>query len=324
MPMQKARLHRLMRIVALLKENRFPNSETLVKEFRRLAVEEDLEIDCGKKTVLRDMKILKDEFHCPLAFDRARNGYYLKHHGWDFVSPALLDENEMLAAVIGARISEDIFPSPLKNRIRNAVDQLLRTNNPDFLDTADMGSISILSRLYNTIDPDIFMTVFRGWQSRRCVKISYADYKSELSWRVIEPHTLVFFHNSWYTKAFCHRKNEPRTFALQRIKSAELLPGAFEPDRNIIDSVNTDEFFGFRKVENVRLKADAHALDSLRAAPLHSRQRIFPDGTVEIPETAKELLFPFLLSLGGGAVLLEPAALRDKFRAELAEMLKKY
>ena len=37
-------MHRLMRIAALLKENRYPNSETLVREFRRIAVEEELEI----------------------------------------------------------------------------------------------------------------------------------------------------------------------------------------------------------------------------------------------------------------------------------------
>ena len=64
-----------MRIAALLKENRYPNSETLVREFRRIALEEELEIDCGKKTVLRDMKLLETEFKCPLAFDRGRNGY---------------------------------------------------------------------------------------------------------------------------------------------------------------------------------------------------------------------------------------------------------
>lgn len=132
MPLQKSQMHRLMRIASLLKENRYPNSETLVKEFRRIALEENLEIDCGKKTILRDMKVLEEEFHCPLAFDRARNGYYLRHHGWDFIAPALLDENEMLAAVIGARISEEIFPAPLKNRIRNAVDYLLKTTIPIF------------------------------------------------------------------------------------------------------------------------------------------------------------------------------------------------
>ena len=52
MPMPKSQLHRLMRIAALLKENRYPNSETLIKEFHRIAVEEGLRIDCGKKTIL--------------------------------------------------------------------------------------------------------------------------------------------------------------------------------------------------------------------------------------------------------------------------------
>ena len=56
----------------------------------------------------------------------------------------MMDENEMLAAVIGARISEAIFPAPLKNKIRNAVDYLLKNNNPDFLDTARLENLKIL------------------------------------------------------------------------------------------------------------------------------------------------------------------------------------
>ena len=48
MPLQKSQMHRLMRIAALLKENRYPNPQTLIKEFRRIAEEEGIEIDCGK------------------------------------------------------------------------------------------------------------------------------------------------------------------------------------------------------------------------------------------------------------------------------------
>ena len=324
MPMQKSRMHRLMRIAALLKENRYPNSETLVKEFRRIAVEEELEIDCGKKTILRDMKVLVEEFGCPLAFDRARNGYYLLHHGWDFIAPALLDENEMLAAVIGARIAEGIFPSPLKNRIRNAVDFLLQNNNPDFLDTANMESLKILSGLYADIDSAIFQTIFQAWQSNRRVKIAYSDWMGEVSERTIEPHTLVFYNNSWYTKGFCRLKNQPRTFALRRIKRARLLNGTFTPDKEIIRSVNPDEFLGFRKISAVKLKVEGSALDALKGSPLHTHQIIHEDGTVEIPAVAKEVLFPFILGQAGKVKLLEPAALREEFKALLAEMTAAY
>ena len=324
MPMQKSQLHRLMRIAALLKENRYPNSETLVREFRRIAVEEELEIDCGKKTILRDMKVLEHEFGCPLAFDRARNGYYLKHHGWDFIAPALLDENEMLAAVIGARIAEEIFPSPLKNKIRNAVDYLLQNNNPDFLDTANMESLSILSGLYANIEPEIFQTLFQGWQTNHRVKIFYADWQGELSERIIEPHTLVFFNNSWYTKAFCYLKKQPRTFALRRIKKAELLKSDFEPDKEIISSVNPDDFLGFEKIKNVKLSVAAHALDRLKSSPLHTHQIIHEDGTVEIPAVSKEVLFPFILSQEGNVKLLEPAELKSELKGKLQKMLEQY
>ena len=320
----KYSISRLKRLLAMLKENRYPNSETLVKEFRRIAVEEELEIDCGKKTILRDMKVLEHEFGCPLAFDRARNGYYLKHHGWDFIAPALLDENEMLAAVIGARIAEEIFPSPLKNKIRNAVDYLLQNNNPDFLDTANMESLSILSGLYANIEPEIFQTLFQGWQTNHCVKIAYADWQGEVTERTIEPHTLVFFNNSWYTKAFCCLKNQPRTFALRRIKKAVLLNSDFEPDKAIISSVTPDNFFNFRKIENVRLQAKNYSLDRLKSVPLHSGQVIRDDGVVEIPAVSREVLFPFILSQEGNVKLLEPVSLQAEFKAHLQKMLEQY
>ena len=324
MPLQKSQMHRLMRIAALLKENRYPNSQTLIKEFRRIAVEENIEIDCGKKTILRDMKVLENEFGCPLGFDRSRNGYYLKHHGWDFISPALLDENEMLAAVIGARIAEKIFPAPLKNKIRNAVDYLLQNNNPDFLDTANMESLSILSGLYADLEADVFMTIFQGWQNTRCVKISYADWQGEISVRIIEPHTLVFLNNSWYTKAFCQLKNQPRTFALRRIKTAELLQSDFEIDQDIVDSVNTDDFLGFKRIENIKLLVKNYAIDRLKSSPLHSRQIIHDNGIAEIPSAAREVLFPFILSNEGNVQLLEPPELKEEFKRTLQNMLSDY
>jgi len=324
MPVHKSQMHRLLRIAALLKENRYPNTETLVDEFRRIAWEENLPIECTRKTVLRDMKALREEFHCPLAFSREYNGYYLKHHGWDFIAPALLDENEMLAAVIGARVAEGIFPAPLKNRIRAAVDYLLRNNNPDFLDTANLASLDILSGLYATLDPKVFMAVFNGWQNRRCVRIVYSDYEGKDSMRIFEPQTLVFYDNSWYSKGFCHLKNAPRTFALQRIREAWLLTETFEPDAGIIRSVTPDDFLGFRRIKNVKLRISDHVRERLAAAPLHSNQEFGADHTVTIPAVTREVLFPFLLAQRGGAVLLAPEPLRREFKTELAAMLEAY
>ena len=185
-----------------------------------------------------------------------------------------------------------------------------------------MESLNILSGLYANIEPVIFQTIFLGWQSHRRVKISYANWQGVLTERIIEPHTLVFFNNSWYTKAFCRLKKQPRTFALLRIKKAELLDGVFEPDRDIIASVNPDDFLGFEKITNVKLRAVSYALDRLKSSPLHTHQVIHEDGSVEIPAVAKEVLFPFILSQEGNVQLLEPAGLKAELKATLLKMLE--
>ncbi len=324
MPRPKSQLHRLTRISALLKENRYPNSKTIMEDFRRIALDDGLQIDCSKKTILRDMKILESEFKCPLAFDRAHNGYYLKHHGWDFIAPALLDENEMLASVIGARIAEAIFPAPLRGKIRNAVDYLLQNNNPDFLDTANLKSLTILSGLYVDINPKIFMNVFEGWQKHQVIRIDYCGYKGELTTRDFEPHTLVFYNNSWYSKGICHLKNETRTFAVHRIKSAELLAGTFQQNNKIIKSITSDDFLGFEKITNVKLKITKNIRDHFIAQPLHRNQKISSDGIITIPSVSREVLFPCVLAREGQIVLLKPKKLRAEIKTALQKMLKAY
>ena len=230
----------------------------------------------------------------------------------------------MIASVIGARIAEEIFPAPVRNRIRNAVDTLLQQNNPDFLDTANLQSLFILSGLYIDLNPDIFLTVFTGWQEHRQIEIDYEDYSGNVTSRYFEPHTLVFYQNNWYTKGYCLLKKSSRTFSLSRIKRAKLTSFTFEPDKEIIGSVNTDEFLGFQKIKNVKLKISEHVKEKLMASPLHSEQKFFRNGTVLIPAVSRETLFPFLLSFRGEAVLLKPESLREEMKNELEKMLRSY
>ena len=135
---------------------------------------------------------------------------------------------------------------------------------------------------------------------------------------------LIRFDNSWYTKAFCRLKKQPRTFAVRRIKKAELTRSRFTPDKEIISSVTPDDFLGFEKVKNVKLQADPLALDRLKSSPLHSAQVIRENGIVEIPAVSEEVLFPFILSQSGNVRLLEPENLRNKLKNTLQKMLDNF
>ncbi len=212
----------------------------------------------------------------------------------------------------------------MKNTIRKSVDVLLQENNPDFLDHANMKSLTILTGTFINLTPDIFMSMFNGWQNHRCVKITYMDIQKNITERIFEPHTFVYYENSWYSKGFCHLKQAVRTISLQRIQSAALLHQKFIPDPSIIESVNRDDFLGFEKIENVKIRVSDYIRERLESMPLHSMQTIDNNNIVSIPAISREILLPFLLSWQDKAILLEPEYLRTEVRQKLQETLALY
>ena len=55
MAVGRKQLVRLIRLVAQLKENRYPNCSTFAAELRQLDLEENLNVSCTAKTVARDI-----------------------------------------------------------------------------------------------------------------------------------------------------------------------------------------------------------------------------------------------------------------------------
>jgi predicted DNA-binding transcriptional regulator YafY len=261
---------------------------------------------------------LKEEFNCPLDFDKKKNGYYLKHHGWNFSCPAVLDEDEMLASVLGARIAEEIFPEPLRSRIRNAVDFQLSTNNPDFLDNAFVKSLTILAGLNINIDADVFMTLFECWQNHEAVSIAYEDGAGKQSQRTIEPHALVYHERLWYIKGFCFIRKDIRIFAVHRIVSAEKCGKYFEPDENIIKTLDLDSFLHYKRVKNVKVRCLKPLRKFLNAKPLH-RSQLMEDMDEQyflltLPEVSEPEIVRWVLYQEGMAELIKPGYIRKKIK----------
>ena len=69
----RMQVFRMARIVALLKKNRLPGAETLLKEYEKLEFEENqlIRAKYSLRTVYRDIDSLKNDFRCPIEYDRA-------------------------------------------------------------------------------------------------------------------------------------------------------------------------------------------------------------------------------------------------------------
>ena len=327
MPLSKKQLQRLIRLVAQLKENRYPNCSTFAAAMRKADLDENLNISCTAKTIFRDIQTLKNDFDAPIEFDKTRNGYYLTHHGWNFSCPQIYDDSEMLAAVVGARIAEHIFPEPMKQRIRDAVDYLLTYNNPDFLDKAQLDSLVIIPSNRTTIDGDVFESIFYAWQNHKVCHIEYRDSKGNCSERDFEPHALVFFDGVWYAKGFCRTRNEMRTLVLPRIQRITITAFEFTPSPEIIKTANEEGIFDPEYVENVVVRCDEYLTNIVQTRPLHPMQEIIKTKTgceLHIKKMSKYRLTTWIMHQCGRAFVVSPVDSQKKISSFATALLQKH
>lgn len=320
----------MARIVALLKKNLMPTPEKLLKEYEKLEFEENqlIKAKYSLRTVYRDVDSLKNDFHCPIEYDRANKGYYLTDHTWEFNCPAQLSESAMLALILGARIAEDIFPEPLRSRISAAVDEILKGNNPDFLETTLIYSLKVFAESGAIEASKIFPIVFEAWQKHRKLRILYDDMKGGAPIeRIVDPHVLFLYAREWRIKAFCHLRNAPRTFVISRIVKAEMLVATFKPDMKIIHSVTLDNIVAWEKIADVKIRLTDKARKFATSNLMHSKQTIKKERggswLFTIPEVPEQVIVPWILAQRGEAIPLQPQIIVDAVKQSTQTLLAK-
>ena len=156
--MKKYNIRRIKHLIAILKENRYPNFPRFVAEMKKMDIAGVCKL--SSRTLLRDIAFLKSEYNAPIEYDYSNKGYYLTIPDWSIDIP-FLEDDEMQSAVLGARIAENIMPPPVKEKMRSAVDSLLAVNEKGLDEYTQLLSLVALGS--NTvIVPEIFDTVFRA------------------------------------------------------------------------------------------------------------------------------------------------------------------
>ena len=328
MPIGKKQLLRLIRLVAQLKENRYPNCSSFAEDMRRADLDENLNVACTAKTIFRDIQTLKDDFKAPIKFNKSRNGYYLTRRNWNFSCPQTYEDSEMLAAILGARIAEHIFPDVMRNQIRNAVDHLLARNNPEFLDKAQIDSLVILPENRTKIDAEIFMNIFYAWQNHNVCRIEYLDSRGNESERYFEPHALIFLDGVWYTKGFCHKRKEMRTLVLARMTGVVVSERTFKVAPSIVKSTQEDDIFDQEMVKNAVVHCDEYLTKLLSVRMLHPEQKVklLPDGSSEfhVKKVSRLKLITWIMHQCGRSALLSPAAVASEIKNFAENIVNKH
>ncbi len=89
----------------------------------------------------------------------------------------------------------------------------------------------------------LLLTIKTAILEQRVLAFDYFAEASTLCGRRVCPIQLWFKGQSWYLRAYCLERNAMRTFKLSRMRSAQLVPGAFPPEAeaaHLYDEPGTD------------------------------------------------------------------------------------
>jgi predicted DNA-binding transcriptional regulator YafY len=280
------------------------------------------------RSIQRDLLVLQTEGGVPLMEERGR--YFLLPQ--QRLSPMTLNLQEaralMLATRLFLRYSDerdpfaanalrrlaDVMPERVRDQIRAAAETLQR--RPVDLDfSRNLGAIT------------------EAWARRRVLRLAYRSAGKQRPREVIlepyflEPSAAGF---STYLIGYSRTHNGVRTFKVERVVSAEMLPEAFDPPGDVgIDELLSSAWgiiWGEGQIVKLRFAKDVAW--RVRESRWHPTQTIDeePDGSVVLTVSVASLmeLGRWVRSWGDRVEVLAPQELREELRDEALRLARAY
>ena len=319
MPLNKKQLLRLIKFVAEMRKNNYPNAASFVRKLREMDLDENLNISCSERTIMRDLDTLRRDFNAPISFSPENNGYFLTNSCWELKVP-FMDDEMVMSAMLGAQLAGKIMPSPVKEQIRDAVDNSIADNNSELLDQTYIETLLIASCGQTTIPPEIFGTVFQAWRERHVLHLTYRKGNTgEVTERDFEPHIVAYRKGNWYLKGVNLADDRVIVLAIFRILKAEITRFEFKIRKDILKQTEEEGLFNYPKIENIRVKCAPGIAYYLYEQQKAKKLVITPqeDGSliVVLPPSVEAEALRWILGEGGNVEVLEPQWLRKKIHA---------
>ena len=316
MPINKKQIFRMIKMIADLRNNSYPNTSTWEKKFKELDIRENINISCGKRTLLRDIDSLRNDFNAPIEYSSEHNGYYLTNPYYEFTVP-YFDNDMIMSTMLGAQLAREILPSPVKEQISDAVDYQISTNNSELLEKTFIEILLIASGTKTTTSPEIFGTVFQAWRERRTLSLTYQKGSTgEVTQRKFEAHIVASHKGNWYAKGVDLSEKKVITLAIFRIQKAELLRSNFEINKEILQETKRNGLFNYPKIENIKVKCSSniayYLYEQRKAKKLVIELQSDKSLIVTLPPSPEIEAIRWILGEGGNVEVLEPLYLRQK------------
>lgn len=277
---------------------------------------DQLELDCGIRTVYRSLGQLEAVF--PLVKEGPR---------WRIDDKALAAEPLQPSQALALLVVEDLL-QPLAGHevvevirsLRSSVRARLKPDGRAWVDEFRRTLALTLQAPVHGVDPKLLEKAGEACIQEQCLHISYAAPNKRPESRIVEPHLVWKSGGKAYLVAYCRKAEGFRTFAVQRIRRADLLDEEFDRRADFDESEYVTRGFGVLHgpVHEVTVHFTASVAHLARERLWHPTQQIaeLPDGSCDVHLRAAGILeiAAWIASFGGKLRAVSPPELVDAVR----------
>lgn len=270
----------------------------------------------------------------PILSDSGHNGGYSLLS--NFIKAPLLFDTEEKKALLQAAIFAKEAGYPMSEALDHAASRLRMYSNQEQEDilSRHLAGFEVINRMGPPSVQPVLAELEQAVANEYSVEIDYRTSREEHpKHRVIDPYGMVHWNNKWYTVAFCHLRNEVRSFRADRILTIKRTPLLFMRSEDF----SVREFFLQNLLPDVAgtgglmpliIRGNADALDDLCLHWFlghHLKGRIADQAIFLLEEQSIHRYVPnFLLPYGKSIQVIEPQSLKSKLVAFVADLMEYY
>jgi predicted DNA-binding transcriptional regulator YafY len=272
--------------------------------------------DISLRTVYRDIRAL-EEAGIPIIGSPGV-GYSLVS-GFK-LPPLMFTQEEAFAFLTAEKLVNELTDSGSSNHYRSGMNKIravMRFADKDILESVE-ANMEILKTYKSPSGANMLQILLQSLARKKALRISYfTDLRQETSERNVEPVGIFFSRAHWYLIAFCLTRNEYRTFRTDRIQAAHELNENFSkqhpPLKDFLNDVRRTQ-----DLEEVviRIKKDKAGIvdDDKYYHGLFSETQTGDSVELSFLTFSIDKFARWYLSFADAAVIVKPAALKDKVR----------
>lgn len=312
--------------------------DQMLTEHRVVTVRHLLEkLEVSLSTLKRDLMLMRDRMQAPIVFDKELGGYRYekKEKTPQFELPGLWFSAEEIHALLTMHylLSNLDTGGLLGSHIQPLLSRLTA-----LLGTADNPAEEIKKRVriemmnVRHVRLEHFEAVGSALLKRKRLQINYyARGSNQTTQRDVSPQRLINYRGNWYMDAWCHLRNELRSFSVDAIRHVNLLEkkakDVSEKQLNEILGSGYGIFSG-KSVQWATLLFSPDVARWVSNEQWHPNQKakVLDDGSYElnIPYSNHTELLMDILKYGAGVKVTSPPLLLSRVKQEIDLMKLRY